>query len=293
MDRAGGGVKKKKIRGVVRGLFVSVSVYMASAAPLNQVERSRGLLCKLQPWLKSSALKYWMINQREGVQYLGIRKTCLFPTFAKFYPFLNVFEKSTNTFFSPFILHRGSAVFSPGYVFYSTNICNTKNTASLFTKTNSDPLLRRVSKDIACKSRRPMALTWYVPFARLRHSSMQNFLSSHLDPRYSPPCLFHRIQLLIFRAFFFLLLLASAQKWRNYTRRFPFLLLFLYFIFFLGNVLIFRNFPRIFSNCSRYWLAHDLLKLPLQSHSTEKGGKRLEWCRNSAIACYIWLKGGI
>lgn len=160
---------------------------MASAAPLNQVERSRGLLCKLQPWLKSSALKYWMINQREGVQYLGIRKTCLFPTFAKFYPFLNVFEKSTNTFFSPFILHRRSAVFSPGYVFYSTNICNTKNTASLFTKTNSDPLLRRVSKDIACKSRRPMALTWYVPFARLRHSSMQNFLSSHLDPRYSPP----------------------------------------------------------------------------------------------------------
>lgn len=149
MDRAGGGVKKKKIRGVVRGLFVSVSVYMASAAPLNQVERSRGLLCKLQPWLKSSALKYWMINQREGVQYLGIRKTCLFPTFAKFYPFLNVFEKSTNTFFSPFILHRRSAVFSPGYVFYSTNICNTKNTASFLRKRIQIPfydVYRKISR---------------------------------------------------------------------------------------------------------------------------------------------------
>lgn len=56
--------EEKEDPGVVRGLFVSVSVYMASAAPLNQVERSRGLLCKLQPWLKSSALKYWMINQR-------------------------------------------------------------------------------------------------------------------------------------------------------------------------------------------------------------------------------------
>lgn len=87
--------KRKEDPGVVRGLFVSVSVYMASAAPLNQVERSRGLLCKLQPWLKSSALKYWMINQR--VQYLGVWKTCLSRSFAKSYQFLNVFEKWTQT----------------------------------------------------------------------------------------------------------------------------------------------------------------------------------------------------
>lgn len=45
-----GGTAKKKEEGteIVRGLFVSASVYTATATPLNQVERSRGLLCKLR-----------------------------------------------------------------------------------------------------------------------------------------------------------------------------------------------------------------------------------------------------
>lgn len=97
-EKKDGGSARGRGGRVVRGLFVSVSVYTASTEPLNQVERSRGLLCKLQPWLKSSALKYWMINQRERespVSYSIPKKPCPFSSLAKPYQLLNASEKWT------------------------------------------------------------------------------------------------------------------------------------------------------------------------------------------------------
>lgn len=216
---------------------------MASAAPLNQVERSRGLLCKLGPWLKSSALKYWMINQREGVQYLGIWKTCLFPTLAKFYLFLNVFEKST-TFrtnssesllplrFLPLLEQRRRLFPWIRILFdslkrrifvirkirrpFSRKRIQSRSPRAFFARRDRCIGDRKISR----ANRRPNG-TDVIRAVRTSRAFLNAEFPSHLDPRYSPPP-YPTADL----SYLFLPPpppppLRAKTNW-NYTRRFPF-----------------------------------------------------------------------